>query len=261
MNPKRPHPETVLITGASSGIGEAMARAYAAEGRTLLLTGRNAERLAGVAASCRDAGGVVHSAIADVADRDGMRELLNRWDREHGIDLVVANAGIAGGDHRGQALDVVDEETVRDIFAINMAGVLNTVMPLVDPMCRRGQGQIAIMSSLAGFRGMPSAPAYGASKAAVRSWGEGLRGRLAPHGVAVNVICPGFVVSRITDANSFRMPMLMEADRAARIIKRELARNTARIAFPWPMYAAVWLINAMPVSWSDWLLSKLPDKG
>lgn len=117
------------------------------------------------------------------------------------------------------------------------------------------------MSSLAGFRGLPSAPAYGASKAAVRSWGEGLRGQLAPRNIAVNVICPGFVESRITDENDFPMPFLMEAERAAEIIARGLAKNRGRIAFPWQMYMAVWLFSALPVSWTEALASALPRKG
>ncbi len=199
--------------------------------------------------------------MIDVVDRDAMRDLIGKWDADHPVDLVIANAGIAGGSHQSGTLDVVDEETVRDIFAVNLAGVLNTVTPLIEPMIGRNRGQIAIMSSLAGFRGLPSAPAYSASKAAVRSWGEGLRGRLRPHGIAVNVICPGFVVSRITDANTFRMPLLMEAGRAAEIIMRGLERNKGRIAFPWPMYLTIWILNALPASWSDRLLAKLPDKG
>jgi short-subunit dehydrogenase len=127
-------------------------------------------------------------------------------------------------------------------------------------MVRRGHGQIAIMSSLASFVGFPGAPAYCASKAAVRVWGEGLRGELAPHGVAVCVICPGFVVSRMTAANDFPMPLLMPVERAARIIVHGLARNRARIAFPWPMYAGVRLLAALPPGLAERLLRHAPRK-
>ena len=97
-------------------------------------------------------------------------------------------------------------------------------------------------------------------KAAVRVWGEALRGELHEAGIGVSVICPGYVKSRMTAANSFHMPLLMEADRAARIIRRGLARNRARIAFPWRLYAAVWLISALPPSLTDPLLRRLPKK-
>ena len=127
-------------------------------------------------------------------------------------------------------------------------------------MQQRGHGQIALMSSAASFRGMPSAPAYSASKAAVRAYGEALRGTLAPAGIRVSVICPGFVRSRITGANRFRMPLLMDAGRAARIIRRGLARNKARIAFPFPTYFAAWLLGALPPGLTDPLVRKLPEK-
>jgi short-subunit dehydrogenase len=116
------------------------------------------------------------------------------------------------------------------------------------------------MSSLAAFRGFPGAPAYCASKAAVRIWGEALRGHLAGDGIAVSVICPGYVKTPLTDVNKFPMPMLMDSARAARIVRRGLARNRARIAFPWPMYALVRLVAALPPGLIDPLLRRLPEK-
>ncbi len=116
------------------------------------------------------------------------------------------------------------------------------------------------MSSLAAFRGFPGAPAYCASKAAVRVWGEALRGELYGAGIGVSVICPGYVRSSMTAVNDFPMPLLMDAERAARIIRRGLARNRPRIAFPWRLYAAVWLISALPPSLTDPLLRRLPKK-
>ena len=134
------------------------------------------------------------------------------------------------------------------------------MLPILPYMVERGAGQIALMSSLAGFRGLPSAPAYSASKAWVKSYAEGLRGKYAAAGIDINVICPGFVQSRITDHNTYRMPFLMDASKAARIIEHGLTRNKPRIAFPFPMHAMVWLIQAMPPSLSDRLLSGLPLK-
>ncbi len=250
-------PKTILITGASSGLGEALALSYAGPGTTLCLHGRDASRLEQVAKDCRQRGATVVSTTGDVAQAAGLAAWIQDVERLHPIDLVVANAGISGGTARG--VEGIDQ--TRRIFAVNVDGVINTVMPLIVPMARRGRGQIAVMSSLAGFRGLPGAPAYCASKAAVRIWGEALRVELAPKGIGVSVICPGFVVSRMTAANDFTMPLLMPAARAARIIRRGLARNRGRIAFPWPMYAAARVIAALPASLVDPLLRRAPRKG
>ena len=115
---------------------------------------------------------------------------------------------------------------------------MNTVIPALEVMEVRGTGQIAIVSSLASFRGFPGTPAYAASKAAVRVWGEGLRGRYAPKGIKISVICPGFVESRMTANNPFPMPLLMTARKPRDIIRRGLEKKHARIAFPWQMYFA-----------------------
>jgi short-subunit dehydrogenase len=134
------------------------------------------------------------------------------------------------------------------------------VLPLLPAMGKRGRGQIALMSSLASFRGFPGAPAYCASKAAVRIWGEALRGDLWEAGIRVTVICPGYVVSPMTARNQFYMPLLMNTDRAARIIKRGLARERARIAFPWRIYFGAWLLGLLAPALSDPLLRHLPKK-
>jgi short-subunit dehydrogenase len=146
------------------------------------------------------------------------------------------------------------------VLSVNVDGVLNTVLPVLPRMVARGRGQIALMSSLAGFRGFPGSPTYCASKAMVRVWGEALRPELAARGIEVSVICPGYVTTRMTAVNTFPMPFLMPAERAAQIIKRGLARNKARIVFPWRLYAVVRLIAALPPAWIDPLLARLPRK-
>jgi len=250
------NPKSLLISGASSGIGRALALAYAAPDVHLALCGRSSERLTQIARLCRDQGARVDHRSIDVQDRHAMAEWVLSADTRQPLDLVVANAGIASG----TGVDGTEEEQTRDIFAVNLAGVLNTVLPLIERMQQRRHGQIALVSSLAGFWGLPSAPAYSASKAAIRSYGEGLRGRLAPDGIEVNVICPGFVRSRITDCNAFRMPFFMEADKAARIIRSGLERNKARIAFPWQTYWLTRLITALPLAWTDGPLQRTPRK-
>lgn len=249
-------PRTIVITGASSGIGAALAETYAAAGVTLALTGRDAARLEAVAARCRAAGAVVRTGVLDVCDRDGVARWLGALDAEAPVDLVIANAGISAGTGGGGE----SAEQVERIFAVNVGGVLNTLQPLIEPMCRRGRGQLALMASLASFRGFPGAPAYCASKAAVRIYGEGLRGALAERGVGVSVICPGFVRTPMTAVNPFPMPLLMEVDDAAAIIRRGLARNRARIAFPWATASVAWLLGALPAAWADRLLRRTPRK-
>jgi short-subunit dehydrogenase len=250
-------PRSILITGASSGLGAALARHYAAAGMRLVLTGRNASRLAAIADTCRNAGADAEAAAVDVVDREAMAALIAAADRAMPLDLVIANAGVSAGTLGGPE----SADQVRRIIAVNVDGVVNTVQPAIEAMRPRRRGQIAIMSSLAAWRGFPGAPAYCGSKAAVKIWGEALRGNLHPDGIGVSVICPGYVETAMTASNDFWMPMLMSAEKAARIIARGLARNRARIAFPWPLYAAVALIGLLPPALIDPLMRELPAKG
>lgn len=250
-------PRSIVITGASSGIGEALAVGYAGPGISLALTGRDQHRLDKVADRCRNAGATVIAGIVDSADRAAMAAWLSAVDAAVPVDLVIANAGISAGTGGG----VETEEQARRILSVNLDGVLNTIHPLLPAMRARRRGQIALMASQAGFRGLPGAPAYCASKAAVRVYGEALRGDLAGEGIGVSVICPGFVKSRMTAVNRFPMPFLMDSEQAARAIRRGLERNAARIAFPWPMAAAVWLLALLPPGWTDAALARAPRKG
>lgn len=243
-------PSHVLITGASSGIGAALARAYAAPGRRLSLGGRDASRLDAVAAECRARGATVATALVDVTDRAAMRAWVLAADDAVPIDLTIANAGIAAGIEASEETD----RHIREVFAVNFEGVLNTAYPAIERMRVRGRGQIALMSSLAGYRGFPDAPAYSASKAAVKALAEAWRGLLHAQGIRVRAICPGFVTTPMTSHNDFHMPFLMNAERAAEIVVRGLARNRPRIAFPWPMTLGIWLVAALPTRWSDRLL-------
>lgn len=249
-------PSSIVITGGSSGIGAALARHYAGPGRFLAITGRDRQRLDRIAEECRVAGAEVESAVLDVCDRDALDSWLTRIDRHHPLDLVIANAGVSAG--TGSFGE--DAVQTRHILSVNVDGVVSTVLTAVALMRPRGRGQVAIMSSLAAFRGFPGAPAYCASKAAVRVWGEALRGMVAKEGLTVSVVCPGYVRSRMTAVNDFPMPLLMECDKAAGIIQRGLAAGKARIVFPRRLFALVWLLALFPPSWTDPLLTRLPEK-
>jgi short-subunit dehydrogenase len=249
-------PRAILITGASSGIGEALARAYARPGIALALTGRDVARLEASAEICRSQGAKVLAETVDATDRGAMERFVAAAEAYAPLELVIANAGISAG--TGFAGESTDQ--VRAIFAANVEGVFNTVLPALPLLRKRRRGQLALMSSLASFRGFPGAPAYCGSKAAVRVWGEGLRPLLSLEGVEVSVICPGFVTTRMTKGNRYPMPFLMNADQAARIIMRGLAANRARISFPWPMRLASWILAALPVALTDPMLRELPAK-
>jgi short-subunit dehydrogenase len=242
---------SIVITGASSGIGEALALDYARPGVALALTGRDAGRLDSVAAACRAKGATVVADTVDVVDRETFAAWLTAFDDAHPVDLLIANAGVSI-DKDNSSLD--DFSVIRRTLDVNVGGVLNTVEPLIARLIARKRGQIAVVSSLASFIGLPYSASYNASKAAVRVWGESIRYVLKKHGIGVSVICPGFVVSRMTAKSPFPMPFLMTAARASAIIRHGLARNRARIAFPIGTKAAVWLGQVLPGRWTARLL-------
>lgn len=241
------HPKAILITGGSSGIGRALALTYAGHGTTVYLSGRDPTRVEAVVAECRERGASAEGRVIDVTDAGAMAAWISEADAKTPLDLVIANAGITNST---SGLPAGPERT-RRILAVNVDGVVNTVLPALAAMDSRGKGQIALIASIAGFRGLPTSSAYSASKAMVKVWGEGLRGERLKTGVRINVVCPGWVESRISDANTFDMPLLMAADKAAAIIRRGLARDDARIVFPWQMHLAVWLLAALPPAWTD----------
>lgn len=242
---------SIVITGASNGIGEALARDYAGPGVALALTGRDKVRLETVAAACRAKGATVTAGAINVLDRQALAEWLRAFDDAHPVDLVIANAGVSI-DQDNSSLH--DFSIIRETFDINVGGVLNTVEPLLGRMQARRYGQIGVVSSLASFIGLPYSASYNASKAAVRVWGESIRYVLRKDGIGVSVICPGFVRTRITERAPFPMPFIMSTARASDIIRRGLARDHARIAFPIGLTAAVWFGLTLPGRWSARLL-------
>jgi len=232
--------QSIFITGASSGIGEALALSYAKKDIFLALTGRNLDRLEQVAKKCRDLGAEVVFASIDVQNREKLREWIYSCDKIKPLDLVIANAGISNSGRETK------EEFDREIFAINLDGVLNTIYPALDLMRPRKGGQIAIISSLAALHGFPRSPAYSASKAAVKTFGEAVRNRVKKDNVKINVVCPGFIKTPLTAKNKHFMPFIMEAKKAAKIIQRGLALNKGFIVFPRRFYFLIWSLRLLP---------------
>ena len=241
-----------LITGASSGIGEALAIECAKKGDTLFLCGRNAERLEQVVRRCRALNAPTYGTVVDVTDREAVEAWIQASDVIAPLDRVFANAGIGTGEE--------NEENIRRTFAVNVGGALNSVLPAINLFRPRGSGQIIITASIAGYGPLKSCPSYSATKSCLKTWGLGLRGMLADAGIKVSVVCPGFVRSRITDGNTCPMPFFMEADKAARIILDGVQRNAGLIAFPWQMRLATWLLSALPFRLNEWINSILPQK-
>jgi short-subunit dehydrogenase len=249
-------PQNIVISGASSGLGTALALEYAASGITLGLIGRNAERLEAIAESCRAKGANVKMATLDVTDVPAVGQWLTEFDNAHSVDLCIANAGISAGTGGGSET----HDQVSNIFSVNVNGVINTIHPVMERMIARGKGHLAIVSSIAGFRGSPTAPAYSASKAAVRIYGQALQGFLSPQGIDVSVICPGFIETPMTRVNPFPMPFIMSAEKAAGIIKSGLERRKTLIAFPWPMFLLAKLQNLLPDAWINRIYRAVPAK-
>jgi len=231
----------VFLTGASSGIGEALARLYAARGATLGLVARRGDFLDRLASSL---GTAVATYPCDVRDAAAMRAAGADFMQRHGTpDLVIGNAGVSYGNITTSEKDV---EVFREILEINVLGLVNTFHPFAADMRKRGSGTLAGIASVAGFRGLPGATAYSASKSGAISYLEGLRVELHGSGVAVTTICPGFIATPMTEKNRFRMPFLMTADRAARVIAGGIDRGKRVIEFPRPMSMVMRFMRYLP---------------
>lgn len=245
----------VVITGASSGIGEALAIECAKRGDRLFLCGRNAQRLENTAEKCRALGAATDAETIDVTDSEAVAQWLTQCENKAPIERVFANAGVSTGEETS--------DNVRRTFATNVGGVVNTVLPAIQ-IFRNGQErttkQIVITSSIAGYGPLKACPSYSATKSCVKTWGLALRGMLAPEGIAVSVICPGFIRSRITDANTCPMPFFMEADKAASIILKRADKNKGMISFPWPMRLSTWFLSIMPQFLNELINKLLPKK-
>jgi NAD(P)-dependent dehydrogenase (short-subunit alcohol dehydrogenase family) len=249
---------SALITGASSGIGYAIAERLAARGTRVVVAARRRPELEQLAGAIARAGGRAEICELDVENTDATRETVARWDRDlGGLDLVLANAGI-GGTQPGPK---ITWETVERIMRINVLGAMATLVPLVGPMTERGRGTLSAVTSLAGMRGLPSSAAYSASKAAISIFLESLRVELAPAGVRVVDIRPGFVDTPLTRKNKFKMPFMMDVGAAAEASIRGLLRGDPVVAFPWQLSSAMTLAEKMPdVLWRKVAVHVTPQR-
>jgi short-subunit dehydrogenase len=228
----------VVITGASSGIGEALARYYAAQGATLGLISRR------------------HGV--DVTDEAAMAAAAQDFIRRHGVpDLVIANAGIATGT---EGADLRDVAKLRKLLEVNVTGLAATFAAFAPAMREAGRGTLAGIASVAGFRGLAGNGAYSASKSAAITWMESLRAELYGSGVSVVCVCPGYIDTPMTRVNRFRMPFLLSADEAARRIARAIAARRRLAVIPWQMALVSVLLRALPGWLYDRIASRAPRK-
>jgi short-subunit dehydrogenase len=241
--------QVAIVTGASSGIGWALAKVLAAQGCKVGLVARRKSRLEQLTGEIAGAGGRAATVTADVGDRTqivaAIRDLTARLGP---VDLLIANAGVG-------APTTLEPFNVGDIEAqlrVNTLGVIYAIEAVLPEMLRRGRGHLAAVSSLAAYTGLPGESGYCASKAAVNIFLDGLRIQLRDRGIAVTIICPGFVKTPMTAVNDFHMPFVLEADDAARRIVRALHRRRKVFNFPWQTAWLMKLTRWVP----DWLMAR-----
>lgn len=240
-------PGVVVITGAGGGIGAALANIYASQGVTLGLVGRDEVRLGRVADDCRAKGADVHVLRADVTTPE-IEEVLRVFDASHPIDLLIANAGVTSGISAIDGLEPWD--TARRAAETNFMGALRTIVPVAERMAARGRGQIAGIGSLAALAPLPFSPAYSASKAGMETYVLALRYLLAPKGVKLNVVTLGYVETDMSRRLSGPKPFLTTPAKAAIKIRNGLARNRARISYPFVFAMGIRCLNILP----EWLV-------
>jgi short-subunit dehydrogenase len=242
--------KTILITGASSGIGKDLAESYAALGVTLILTGRDKDRLNETQKICRERGATVISKIIDVTDQKAMEKWITEVDQKNPVDLIIANAGIRA------LLNEPDLSEAIRVIDTNVNGVLNTIIPIIPLMKQRQKGHIAVVSSLAAYFGYPKRGPYGASKAAVKILCQAWRIELKPYNITVSTICPGFVKTPLTASINFKMPMMLDVSESSNRIIKGLSNKKTIIAYPFLSFLIARIIQCLPTQITDYLLTR-----
>jgi short-subunit dehydrogenase len=243
-----------VITGASSGIGWAVAKELAGRGCHVGLIARREERLQALADEIRAAGGKAAFAVADVGDRQQtLAAFRSVRERLGPADLLFANSGVG----LPTPLEPLNVPQTENMFRVNTLGVVYAIEAVLPEMLQRGRGHLAAVSSLAAYMGLPGESAYCASKAAVNVYMEGLRIQLRSRGIFVTTVCPGFIATPMTAVNDFKMPWLMTAEKAAKKIVRALEKRRKVYNFPWQTTLFTKLSTWMP----DWIIARaLRDK-
>ncbi|WP_445000737.1 SDR family NAD(P)-dependent oxidoreductase [Halomonas mongoliensis] len=244
----------ILITGASGAIGGALADAYAEPGVELILQGRDPIALKMAAHRCTLRGAQVTLSRLDLAQPGALTSWLDSMVDEQLPNLVILAAGI---NLNTRAAEGEDPEPSQHLLALNLLTPIRIAQALAPRMKARGSGHLVFISSLAGWYGLPVTPSYSASKAGIKAYGEALRGWLAPHGVGVSVVMPGYVKSPMADGMLGPKPWVWSPQRAARVIRQGIQCNKARISFPFPLNLGSWCLAVMPAALSQRVVSWL----
>lgn len=250
--------KNIVITGASSGVGRALAIDFAKKSQNLFLGARNLENLEQTKNLCKNINDKIniYIKILDVKNEIDCKNWIDEIEKDFAIDLVIANAGISAGTAGGAE----DYLQIKNIFDTNLYGVINIIQPVIPYMQTRKSGQIAIISSLASFVSLPSCPSYSASKSAVRIYGEALYNSLYEDNIGVNIICPGYIKTPMTAVNNFKMPFLMEVEYASKMIIKKLEQNKFLVIFPKRLFLAIKILNFLPLKIKNFILRKFPKK-
>jgi short-subunit dehydrogenase len=243
-----------VVTGASAGIGRALAQAYAAPGTVLGLIGRDVERLEASADACRARGAKVITSCVDIREADTLKTWLDAFDAAHPIDLLIANAGASSV--RTSASDWEDLARITKIMDVNLYGTLHTALPVIERMRTRKRGQIGLVSSLAALRGVAVSPAYCMSKAGIKVWADSVRPLLKRDGITLSVILPGFVKTAMSDNYPGDKPLMWSVQRAAAYIRQQLAAGRLEIGFPFRLYWIGRLLTLLPIPLADSILNQ-----
>lgn len=235
-------PKTILITGATGEIGGALAGQYAGPDKTLILFGRDEQKLEQLAGYCADLGARVVTQVCDLRDRQRFMMQLRAVCELEQPELVIANAGVNSiADNDGERWEAIEE-----VIEVNVLATMATVQAVLPCMRRSGRGQIALISSLAAWYGLSVMPSYSASKAAIKNYAEALQCRLEPEGISITLVMPGFVASRMSRLVPGPQPFIWSSNKAAKVIKRGLATSCPRISFPFPLNVGCWLLAMLP---------------
>jgi len=230
---------TIWITGASSGIGKALAERYDARGDTVAVSARSAGALSEFASTHAN----IHAYPLDITDPEAVTAAVNRIEADLGpVDLAILNAGVWSQ----MGVDEFDTAKIREGMEVNFGGTINCVGAVIEQMKQRRAGHIAIVASVAGYVGLPQSLAYGPTKAALISFAETLKPDLDRHGVAVSLVNPGFVDTPMTAVNDFAMPFIISAEEAAQRIVKGLDGGKFEIAFPWQLVSSLKALRRLP---------------
>ena len=244
----------VWLTGASSGIGEALAYELARRGARVAITARRKEILDQMVARIRESGGEAWSFPGDVLNLDEMKQVVDSIEKSVApIDIAIPNAG----SHLFTKPEEFNSAEYLSIMQLNYGGVLHCLEAIIPRMLARGGGHLAPVASLAGYRGLPRAAAYGASKSALIHFLESIRFHLKPKGFTITIVNPGFVKTPLTDKNDFYMPFLVSSERAAKIICSGIERGKRTVAFPFPFSWLVGLGKFLPAPVYEKIVNQL----